>query len=141
MATDLGNDWILDNDGDMIIGLNGDYMTTKDKEKFDTLNLYEGYQTMLITLARMAYYVAGEYSPFDIFFGAGGEGLISQPIVLRFPEYRERLTELILADDRFQSVNEISYEKIGENVYKILVKVVVRGTNIETVGEVAISSN
>lgn len=141
MSVDLGNDWILDNDGDLAINLDGDYMTTTDVERFDPNNPYDGYQTILITLARMALYVAGEYSPFDIFFGAGAEELISQPINLRFPEYKERLTDMILQDDRFKEVVDISYEQVTVNIYKILVKVVVRATNIITTGEVSISAN
>ena len=141
MATDLGNDWLLDEEGDLIIGLNGDYMTTEDKEKFDPTNPYKGYQTMLITLARMAYYTAGEYSPFDIFFGAGGTDLISQPLSKRFPEYKERLTEMILKDKRFQSVVDISYEMVTVNVYRIFVKVIVKNTNIVTTAQVDLLNN
>ena len=134
----LGNDFVLSDDGDLMLNATGDYMITTDIEQANPNNPYDGYESILITLARIVYYCSGEYSVVDILFGAGGQDLISSNIDKTFNEFADRCRERILEDDRFKSVEEVSYSKIANGVYKILVRVLVVGSSASTSYEINI---
>lgn len=131
--SNFGDDLFLSIDNDLIISSNGDYMCTSDYEKTISDLPFEGYVCLRETIARMIQATAGEYSVFDINFGAGIEELISTTdFNNKFNQFKERLQTSLLNDDRVKYVERIEYEKIDINTYNIYVSIITVGSNVSS---------
>lgn len=130
MATlNLGNDFILNDDNDIVIGSNGDWLTTFDYESanpqetqfYNYINIREAYFRRLNTLKGA-----------DIFnydYGLNVSDLVSK----NFDEVIEILPERIRAelekDDRTKSVDLINFSIGNDNTLVVNIFVTVIGQN------------
>lgn len=120
-----GNDFLLTEENDLIIGTNGDIMTTDLYEKLEgyDLTFYEGYIAIRQFIAICFETTIGQYNLFDWNFGASSDLMISSTKINRFEEFTENFKEQLLRDDRIVSVDNVSYEQTGDNSWSIFVSI------------------
>lgn len=115
MANNFGNDLILDQYGDLIIGDNGDFATTEDLEKkIPEEDLpFPGYISIRESLYNVLLSEKGDWQ-FDISTGANVPYYISQPMNKKFDDLKNSIRNEILKDDRIESVPDVSITKFPE---------------------------
>ena len=125
MAHNFGTDLIITNEGDFTTSANGDFLDTDTYQSLNpSLYTFEGEVCVRESLYRVISYIAGDYSIFDITTGAGAEDLISKSnFAIDFELFRERVEQQLQRDDRIEFVEDISYEKVDTNIYRIGIKV------------------
>lgn len=135
MEHNFGTDLIITSEGDLTLAPNGDFLDTDTYQEINTNNYtFDGEVCVRESLYRVITYLAGEYSVFDIESGAGANQLVSKPFISsEFELFKERLERQLQKDDRIEFVEDISFEKIDTNVYKISI-------SIKMVGKDKISS-
>lgn len=126
MTTNFGID-LYEQDGDLIIGVNGDLFCTDDVElilnqDIQTQVRFEGYVCLFESIKRILPISFGEYSPYYVEIGAGANKTISSNTELdkEFNQFKERATTQILKDERVAEVINIEYQKVNSDEIKIL---------------------
>lgn len=125
MEHNFGTDLIITSEGDLTLAPNGDFLDTDTYQEINASNYsFDGEVCVRESLYRVITYIAGEYSVFDIESGAGANQLVSKPFLSsEFELFKERLERQLQKDDRIEFVEDISFEKIDTNVYKISISI------------------
>lgn len=128
MSNNFGIDLFVQ-DKDIMIGINGDYLTTQDVEQVINELPFEGYVALRETIAKVLYPEQGTFSPFNYTDGAGAVDLISSTSDFedKFTNFKNRVVSQLSKDDRVESVEEIDYNIYSEsdkNIITIIVKVI-----------------
>jgi hypothetical protein len=106
----LGNDLMLDSDGDLILNTNGDFYTTEDAEYQITDLPYRGYVCLNETIYRTVEAIKGSY-PFDSDFGADIPTFVSRTVTPQLIEnIKVNLITELIKDDRIKEVRQIDVE-------------------------------
>lgn len=122
--SNLGIDLLLSEDGDLIIAENGDFLDTALYQSNNpTRYTFDGECCLRESQYRVLSETMGEYNPFDVFTGAGAENLVStSEFDAKFVQFKERVEKQLQRDDRVKFIEDISYERIGSNSFKIMIK-------------------
>lgn len=125
MEHNFGTDLIITSEGDLTLAPNGDFLDTDTYQETNASNYsFDGEVCVRESLYRVITYLAGEYSVFDIESGAGANQLVSKPFLSsEFELFKERLERQLQKDDRIEFVEDISFEKIDTNIYKISISI------------------
>lgn len=121
--SNLGNDLML-NDYDIVIGANGDYLTTLDYEKTLTNLRYEGYICVRETIARIIEYSMYELDMFER-AGVGANKYISSNVNNIYNTLIDKIKEELIKDDRIRSVDNVEVTQVTLNIVTITVNLVV----------------
>lgn len=125
MSHNFGTDLIVTSEGDLTLAPNGDFLDTDTYQEINSSDYtFEGEVCVRESIYRVITYIAGEYSVFDIESGAGANQLISKPLLSTdFELFKERVERQLQKDDRIESIEDISYEKVDINTYKISISI------------------
>lgn len=111
----IGNDLMLDENGDLITSSSGDFFTTEDSENYITNLPFRGYVSLSETIYRILTSIKGSY-PFDINFGSNVMTKVSANVTRELvSELKTMIVNELLKDDRIKSVSNISIVLRNQN--------------------------
>src|SRR5882724_10925385 len=127
MSTNIGIDLMLsasdDGVGDLVIGDNGDFLTTEDYEaKLNpSLVKFEGFVCLHETIYRVLQANKGDWIR-DQDFGANITEHVSAPVNSKLFLLEQKIETELLKDDRIKSVDNVKMSFVDQKTVKIEIK-------------------
>lgn len=124
---------LFEQDGDLVLGANGDLLCTDDVEIIlnqdpETAVQFDGYVCLRESVANVISPSFGEYSHDEQTTGAGANATISKTnFEEEFNNFIERAKTQLLKDERIEQVTSITYNVLNNNTVNILMKLKVSG--------------
>ncbi len=123
----IGNDLMLDENGDLITSSSGDFFTTEDSENYITNLPFRGYVSLSETIYRILTSIKGSY-PFDINFGSNVMTKVSASVTKELvSELKTMIVNELLKDDRVKSISNISIILRNQNELVIEISLIAIG--------------
>lgn len=117
MAEDiLGTDILLNSDGDIEVGPNGDVMNTDDYDAVKNAP-FPGYYNLVLSLWETISAIKGEY-PFQPTFGADIQEFVGTNILSKnLQGIKQRVFEVLESDPRIREVESVDIKSYQNTIY------------------------